>query len=125
MDSFKTGFGVDNATKSGFEMENENFALSFVAVYFDKTKITSRQFPYNWKKVMEIILKATENYHTLEDVKKKTKEALKHWMTTFQGWGLLAEVTRIEKRYYFELSLACANANWNEATSLQRKCLKL
>eukprot|EP00092_Neocalanus_flemingeri_P090109 GFUD01114105.1.p1 GENE.GFUD01114105.1~~GFUD01114105.1.p1 ORF type:complete len:173 (+),score=25.33 GFUD01114105.1:159-677(+) len=52
----------------------------------------------------------------MAEVEEKTEEAMKKWLTTFQGWGLLSTTSIPDKQGNFLHSVVRARNNWNEAT---------
>ena len=119
MEGFATGF--KNGTRPGFFLENEKYRIQFKGVMCDDTKnIVSHGFEYcyNWREVMELVLAATEkagNDNTI-DIEEAAEEAMKEWMATFQGWGLLSSVVPAGNVRHFVLSLAYTSQNWDEET---------
>jgi len=119
MEGFATGF--KNGTMPGYFLENEKYRIQFKGVMCDDTKnIVSHGFEYcyNWGEVMELVLAATEkaaNDNTV-DIEEAAEEAMKEWLTTFQGWGLLSSVVPAGNVRHFVLSLAYTSQNWDEET---------
>jgi len=119
MEGFATGF--KNSAGPGFLLENEKYKIQFKGVMCDDTKnIVSHGFEYcyNWREVMELVLAATEkagNDNTAE-IEEAAEDALKEWMTTFQGWGLLSSIVPAGSVRHIVLSLAYTSQNWDEET---------
>ena len=119
MEGFATGF--KNSAGPGFLLENEKYKIQFKGVMCDDTKnIVSHGFEYcyNWREVMELVLAATEkagNDNTV-DVEEAAEDALKEWITTFQGWGLLSSIVPAGSLRHIVLSLAYISQNWDEET---------
>jgi len=124
MEAFATGFSMASTSKPGFLMENENYTLKFDGVLCDQSKnIVSHGFEncYSWKEVMELILDATEEMDTynLVDVEEAAEDALREWLVTFPGWGLLSSVLDSKVHRHVVLSFAYTSANWDQETGGQ------
>jgi len=92
--AFLTGFNQDNMNrpKPGATMENDYFKVTYVGVLINEQKDTVCEIlesDYDWTKVMEIVLNATKDYSSMPDVVSKIEEALRCYLISFQGWGLL------------------------------------
>jgi len=120
MEGFATGFFISEATRPGFSIENEKFKVTFNGVMCNEVKnIVSHGFEscYDWRPVMELILEAaSEKYTALIDIEERAENAMKQWLTSFRGWGLLASILPTLKHRYFIVSLAYTSANWDEST---------
>ena len=116
---FATGFNLDGKTMPGYSVENEKFILTFSEVFCDGKKNDNSyvlECCYDWSEVMNMILAATENYVSRDDVKKKFKGMLKTWLTSFEGWGLLSSMLPTQKQRYFLENMAKIRDNWNQET---------
>merc|ERR1719435_278454 len=71
----------------------------------DAKNIVSHGFEvlYDWSEVMNLILAATANYEDFSDIEESAEDALRQWMTTFQGWGLLSSLLPTERHRHFIL----------------------
>ena len=121
MEAFATGFSLSSDTKPGYSQENDNYRITFSEVLCDKAKnIVSRGFEhcYNWKHVMDIILGATKEAQTdnVIDIEAFAEDALRDWLVTFNGWGLLSSVLDSRRHRHVLLSLAYTSENWDEET---------
>jgi len=121
MAGFATGFGISSSTIPGFVLENEKYKIQFMEVRCDEAKnIVSHGFEYcyDWRLVMELVLAATEkagNDNTA-DIEQAAEDAMRDWMTTFQGWGLLSSIVPAETHRHVVLSLAYTSLNWDVVT---------
>jgi len=118
LEGFATGFN-NPPRELGFNIENADFRISFKGVLCDDAKnIVSHGFEvlYDWSEVMNLILAATANYEDFSDIEESAEDALRQWMTTFQGWGLLSSLLPTERHRHFILALAYTSANWDEST---------
>ena len=121
MEAFATGFSMTANTKPGFCLENENYTLRFEGVLCDQAKnIVSHGFEncYSWREIMELVLDATEEADTdyLIDIEEAAEDALREWLITFQGWGLLSSILDSKIHRHVVLSLAYTSANWDTDT---------
>lgn len=121
MEAFATGFSMASPTKPGFSIENENYKLTFDGVLCDQSKnIVSHGFEncYSWQEAMDLILNATEEADTdnLIKIEEATEDAIRDWLVTFQGWGLLSSILDSKVHRHVVLSLAYTSANWDEET---------
>ena len=121
MEAFATGFSLSSGTRPGFSQQNEEYTITFSEVICDQAKnIVSRGFEhcYDWKQVMNLILDATKEAHTdnMSDIEALSEDALKEWLVTFQGWGLLSSVLDSRRHRHVLLSLAYTSENWDEQT---------
>eukprot|EP00092_Neocalanus_flemingeri_P107046 GFUD01137374.1.p1 GENE.GFUD01137374.1~~GFUD01137374.1.p1 ORF type:complete len:317 (+),score=100.66 GFUD01137374.1:41-991(+) len=121
MEGFATGFSLSSSTKPGFLLENEKYKIQFKGVMCDETKnIVSHGFEYcyDWKEVMELVLAATlkAGNDNITDIEEAVEDAMRTWMTTFQGWGLLSSILPAVAHRHVVLSLAYASFNWNLET---------
>jgi len=121
MEAFATGFSMSTNTKPGFCLENENYTIQFSEVLCDQTKnIVSHGFEncYSWREVMELILNATEEVASdnLIDIEEAAEDAMREWLVTFKGWGLLSSILDSKIHRHVVLSLAYTSSNWDEDT---------
>eukprot|EP00092_Neocalanus_flemingeri_P007200 GFUD01007778.1.p1 GENE.GFUD01007778.1~~GFUD01007778.1.p1 ORF type:complete len:356 (-),score=97.92 GFUD01007778.1:35-1102(-) len=121
MEAFATGFSMSSDTKPGFCIENENYKIGLEGVLCDQTKnIVSRGFEncYSWREVMELILDATEEAaaDNLIDIEEAAEDAMREWLVTFKGWGLLSSILDSKIHRHVVLSLAYTSSNWDMDT---------
>jgi len=121
MEAFATGFSLSSDSKPGVTLENEKYRIELEEIQCDQTRnIISRGFEncYNWRAVMDLILTATEEAGTdnLIDIEEVTENAVRRWLTTFPGWGLLSSILDNRLHRHVLLSLAYTSTNWDEGT---------
>ena len=121
MEAFATGFSLSSETKPGYSIENDDYKIIFSEVICDQNKnIVSRGFEncYNWKDVMELVLDVADEVDTdvLIDIEASTEDAVKDWLVTFSGWGLLSSILDSKVHRHVLLSLAYTSSNWDAET---------
>eukprot|EP00092_Neocalanus_flemingeri_P063415 GFUD01076734.1.p1 GENE.GFUD01076734.1~~GFUD01076734.1.p1 ORF type:complete len:320 (-),score=84.29 GFUD01076734.1:35-994(-) len=121
MEAFATGFSMSSDTKPGFCIENDNYKIGLEGALCDQTKnIVSRGFEncYSWREVMELILDATEEAaaDNLIDIEEAAEDAMREWLVTFKGWGLLSSILDSKIHRHVVLSLAYTSSNWDMDT---------
>jgi len=120
MEGFATGFALSGATRPGFSLENEKFKITFDGVMCNEVKnIISHGFEscYDWRPVMSLLMEsASEDYYVIQDIEERAEARMRHWLASFEGWGLLASILPPLKHRYFILSLAYTSANWDTGT---------
>ena len=121
MEAFATGFSLSSGTKPGYSLENDDYKIIFSEVICDQNKnIVSRGFEncYNWKDVMELVLDMADEADTdvLIDIEASTEDAIRDWLVTFSGWGLLSSILDSKIHRHVLLSLAYTSSNWDTDT---------
>ena len=121
MEAFATGFSLSSETKPGYSLENDDYKIIFSEVICDQGKnIVSRGFEncYNWKDVMELVLNVADEADTdvLIDIEASTEDAIRDWLVTFSGWGLLSSILDSKIHRHVLLSLAYTSSNWDPDT---------
>ena len=121
MEAFATGFSLSSETKPGYSIENDDYKIIFSEVICDQNKnIVSRGFEncYNWKDVMELVLEVADEADTdvLIDIEASTEDAIRDWLVTFSGWGLLSSILDSKIHRHVLLSLAYTSSNWDPET---------
>ena len=121
MEGFATGFSVNSSTQPGFSVENEKYRIELKGVTCDDTKnIVSHGFEYcyDWREVMELVLTATvaAGNDNTADIEEAAEDAMKLWMTTFHGWGLLSSIVPDGALRHVIFSLAYTSFNWDVET---------
>jgi len=112
-----TGFGFGNPTTPGFWLENTKYKVQFRGMRCDNANFDERSqwfCVYNWAEVMNVVLGATERVvdYTI-DIEEAAEDALRKWMTSFQGWGLWSSIASLVSIEYFVLSHRLVNLNWD------------
>jgi len=120
MAGFATGF--NNPTLPGFWLENLKYKVQFRGVRCDNAsnhlelaQAFGLQCCYNWGEVIKLVLGATEkaaNDSTV-DIEEAAEEALRDWMTSFQGWGLLTSLVPSASIKHIVLSLELKSQTWD------------
>jgi len=104
VDSFATGFSVPGKTKTGFEMDAEQFKVIFSGVSIGgKNNLVTQALEtcYDWGPVMRMFLAAVEEYEDMADFKDKIEDSVGRWLRTFSGWGFLSCIVAIETQRHF------------------------
>ena len=67
---------------------------------------------------MELILDATDEADSdnLIDIEEACEDAMREWLVTFQGWGLLSSILDSKIHRHVVLSLAYTSSNWDRDT---------
>merc|ERR1711892_308927 len=102
-------------------MENDNYKVQFEGVLCDETKnIVSHGFEncYSWREIMELVLDATKAANTdyLTDIEEAAEKAVRDWLVTFPGWGLLSSILDSKIHRHVVLSLDYTSTNWGRKT---------
>jgi len=88
---FMPGFTSFAGTKPGDILKNDGYTLTFFGVLLNGQKSEqSRGFEcfYDWKDVMNIVLKSLNNFEEIENLENDVAVELFSWFLSYQGWGL-------------------------------------
>jgi len=120
MPGFATGFS--HPTTPGFWLQNSQYKVQFQGVrcdnarnYVELAQAFGFQSCYNWAEVIKLILGATETAGNDEivDIEEAAEDALKGWMASFHGWGLLSSIVPVDSIRHIVLSLDYNRDIWD------------
>jgi len=99
----------DNPITPGFCVENSRYKIQYESGHFKVDGVTfgTHQVRYNWEGMINHLLGAIEKAGNdfTEYKEEAAEDALKEWMASFQGWGLLSILAPISKTLPISFSL--------------------
>lgn len=116
--------GFNNPILSGFWLENTKYKVHFQDIRCDDADNPTQdawmywvwlQSCYDWTEIMRLVLGATEKVgsdYTI-DIEEAAEDALREWMTSFLGWGLMASIVPSASIKHIVHSLEFVSQNWD------------
>ena len=121
---FLSGFSLCRAGKPGGYVEDENFKISFIEVFCNSMKnVISHGFEccYEWEPIMQIMLKATDEFTTVDAFEDKSEGLVESWLSTYEGWGLLSSMLPSNLQSLFISRLHQTKINWRGRNEFNHK----